>query len=222
MNKVGRNDPCPCGSGKKYKKCCLTDNDNNFGIWQKNADIILANQEKKDEIKKLFFGLLNYMRHVPWNDGNSWYGACHATSSIMYVLFNEIGLTPTLYMGEVEYESIPPFDHSWVEVNGEIYDAAIYYSLINEINESHPIMKSININTCKHINASYGISHLGLDEVALRINKKGIVDYMDQFPHLSNGLWNIVQEIGGIIDLDINISLLRDKYRNLKWEVRTN
>ena len=21
-NHVGRNDPCPCGSGKKYKKCC--------------------------------------------------------------------------------------------------------------------------------------------------------------------------------------------------------
>ena len=24
-NKVGRNDPCPCGSGKKYKKCCGRD-----------------------------------------------------------------------------------------------------------------------------------------------------------------------------------------------------
>lgn len=23
MAKVGRNDPCPCGSGLKYKKCCL-------------------------------------------------------------------------------------------------------------------------------------------------------------------------------------------------------
>ena len=22
--KIGRNDPCPCGSGKKYKKCCGT------------------------------------------------------------------------------------------------------------------------------------------------------------------------------------------------------
>jgi hypothetical protein len=22
--KISRNDPCPCGSGKKYKKCCLT------------------------------------------------------------------------------------------------------------------------------------------------------------------------------------------------------
>jgi hypothetical protein len=24
MTKVHRNDPCPCGSGKKYKKCCGT------------------------------------------------------------------------------------------------------------------------------------------------------------------------------------------------------
>lgn len=21
-DKIGRNDPCPCGSGKKYKSCC--------------------------------------------------------------------------------------------------------------------------------------------------------------------------------------------------------
>lgn len=23
MSKIGRNEPCPCGSGKKYKLCCL-------------------------------------------------------------------------------------------------------------------------------------------------------------------------------------------------------
>lgn len=23
MSKIGRNEPCPCGSGKKYKRCCL-------------------------------------------------------------------------------------------------------------------------------------------------------------------------------------------------------
>ena len=23
MPKTGRNDPCPCGSGKKYKRCCM-------------------------------------------------------------------------------------------------------------------------------------------------------------------------------------------------------
>jgi hypothetical protein len=25
LREIGRNDPCPCGSGKKYKKCCLAD-----------------------------------------------------------------------------------------------------------------------------------------------------------------------------------------------------
>ena len=28
--KVGRNDPCPCGSGLKYKKCCLGKNDSDI------------------------------------------------------------------------------------------------------------------------------------------------------------------------------------------------
>jgi hypothetical protein len=33
MYKVGRNEPCPCGSGRKFKKCCWIDlppNDNNL------------------------------------------------------------------------------------------------------------------------------------------------------------------------------------------------
>ncbi len=29
--KVGRNDPCPCGSGKKYKKCCAAREHESFG-----------------------------------------------------------------------------------------------------------------------------------------------------------------------------------------------
>ncbi|MBK5261908.1 MAG: SEC-C domain-containing protein [Peptostreptococcaceae bacterium] len=28
MKKIGRNEPCPCGSGRKYKKCCLDSTDN--------------------------------------------------------------------------------------------------------------------------------------------------------------------------------------------------
>jgi Tfp pilus assembly protein PilF len=27
MSKIGRNAPCPCGSGRKYKKCCLLNQD---------------------------------------------------------------------------------------------------------------------------------------------------------------------------------------------------
>lgn len=36
MSKVGRNDPCACGSGKKYKKCCLAKNSTVIDLgWQK-------------------------------------------------------------------------------------------------------------------------------------------------------------------------------------------
>ena len=30
--KTGRNDPCPCGSGKKFKQCCLWGSDAAEGI----------------------------------------------------------------------------------------------------------------------------------------------------------------------------------------------
>ena len=29
-NKIGRNEPCPCGSGKKYKKCCALTNQDGY------------------------------------------------------------------------------------------------------------------------------------------------------------------------------------------------
>ena len=31
MEKVGRNDPCPCGSGKKYKNCHQNENEASGG-----------------------------------------------------------------------------------------------------------------------------------------------------------------------------------------------
>jgi hypothetical protein len=30
---VGRNDPCPCGSGKKYKQCCLLNGQPEQDVW---------------------------------------------------------------------------------------------------------------------------------------------------------------------------------------------
>jgi hypothetical protein len=36
--KIGRNDPCPCGSGKKYKRCCLQQKDASFHLWAQQRD----------------------------------------------------------------------------------------------------------------------------------------------------------------------------------------
>ena len=38
MGKIGRNDPCPCGSGKKYKHCCLDKDDTATGEHNPAAD----------------------------------------------------------------------------------------------------------------------------------------------------------------------------------------
>lgn len=42
MTKIGRNDPCPCGSGKKYKHCCLgkTDHRNEGELTRKVTEEI--------------------------------------------------------------------------------------------------------------------------------------------------------------------------------------
>ncbi len=40
MNKTGRNDPCPCGSGKKYKKCHLAEDENTASVDRKAATIV--------------------------------------------------------------------------------------------------------------------------------------------------------------------------------------
>ncbi len=39
MAKIGRNQPCPCGSGKKYKKCCLNKAKSNSPLVQKRDEL---------------------------------------------------------------------------------------------------------------------------------------------------------------------------------------
>jgi hypothetical protein len=50
MAKPGRNDPCPCGSGKKYKKCCLN----------KNVPTSLTHQKMRRTEGKLIPQLVQY------------------------------------------------------------------------------------------------------------------------------------------------------------------
>ncbi len=50
MVKIGRNDPCPCGSGKKYKKCCLL-TEQSRPVLQPMDDVFA---ETHAEIKELF------------------------------------------------------------------------------------------------------------------------------------------------------------------------
>lgn len=49
-SKIGRNDPCPCGSGKKYKKCCI-DKQKEMLPYQKYIDESLGDYPRKNNNK---------------------------------------------------------------------------------------------------------------------------------------------------------------------------
>ena len=58
--KIGRNDPCPCGSGKKYKRCCLGKQTGTAGVFQ---DLKQAMQGKE------FGSLKEVQAFADWHTG---------------------------------------------------------------------------------------------------------------------------------------------------------
>jgi SEC-C motif len=62
---VGRNDPCPCGSGKKYKRCCLEQRNASYGLWARQRD---ASDELTREMMR--FAALKFGHQIgeAWQD----------------------------------------------------------------------------------------------------------------------------------------------------------
>ncbi|MCW7753083.1 type I methionyl aminopeptidase [Desulfobotulus sp. H1] len=56
LMKIGRNDPCPCGSGRKYKKCCAGSKEplkvNMKDYYLRNYDIHLKTPEQIEGIRR--------------------------------------------------------------------------------------------------------------------------------------------------------------------------
>ena len=71
--KVGRNDPCPCGSGKKYKKCCMMKDREQSSVALPDTidDTSLASPEERSErhhsgpraaeIENVYHRAINYL-----------------------------------------------------------------------------------------------------------------------------------------------------------------
>ena len=64
--KAGRNDPCPCGSGKKYKKCCLSWTFAETGREESIREKLV--QDLLKLFKKSYQGKLDDARLIFWGD----------------------------------------------------------------------------------------------------------------------------------------------------------
>jgi DNA-binding SARP family transcriptional activator len=60
MSKVGRNDPCPCGSGKKFKRCCIARVEAEARVERVEAEV--EREEGTDEVLDLAAKVLDGAR----------------------------------------------------------------------------------------------------------------------------------------------------------------
>ena len=204
---IGRNDPCPCGSGRKYKKCCLL-KEKLFDPYNAINQIVADNQYPQTVAQTIE----NLMRFI---SDRKWYGACHASCAALYVALKELGFNPILCAGEVDAHSFI-FDHSWIELDGKIIDAAIAFPLQgNPL--SNLIVFGVDIFTKEPSNLIYGTSRgTGLDIDANFATTVPFCIYMDNFPDAPNGLWSVVEYLLGH---KVDIAAMRIKYSNTKWMV---
>ena len=203
MSKIGRNKPCPCGSGKKYKHCCLIKESMSTGELIRAA---VQNAGYKEDIANVLCNLSEYMER------KQWWGACHASCSALYVALSELGYAPKLCIGEVLGQDLY-FDHSWIELDDQILDIAISMTLWGGAPASEPIVFGKNIRSGKESGIKYGVFGRGIEGDALDFNSLPFIDYMDGFQGEKNGLWGVVQEL---LERNVDIPDLREKYKDVE------
>jgi hypothetical protein len=62
---TGRNDPCPCGSGKKYKRCCLAQQSASYSLWAQQQK---ASDELTRDMMRLAAHKFGNQIEVAWQD----------------------------------------------------------------------------------------------------------------------------------------------------------
>ncbi len=207
--KIGRNDQCPCGSGKKYKNCCLKK------ISMNTNDLIrkmVSDFGDTGALADILCNLNSYMHK------KQWWGACHASCAALYVALCEAGYQPKLCIGEMLGEGLY-FDHSWIELNGYIFDLAISMTLMGGAAASEPIVFGKNIRTGENPKIKYGVPGRGIEGESLIVKAMPFVEFMDMFPDELDGLWGVVREILG---KNIDIPALRKKYEHVNRVVVRN
>ena len=88
MSKINRNDSCPCGSGKKYKKCCLR-----------------KDEEARNFEKDLKSGFIPNASDEDWAQENAAEPEYEADMDEEYEADGEFAADPTDYASEIEDDS---------------------------------------------------------------------------------------------------------------------
>ncbi|MGN7209729.1 SEC-C metal-binding domain-containing protein [Bacillus velezensis] len=218
----GRNEPCPCGSGKKYKKCCLNKVENPIEVWKQRANQLSSSKE----LIETFFAVFNHAMRKKWT------GACHTVSSILYVLLCEQGIDAQLRIGYVRSQKFDAtFSHSWITIEDKSYDVGLYRA--NPISPLHyytevspPIFKGINLESFTDTDVIFGVPTKSeveaKDRTLQQIMKVSVGEYMRNAPYHKIGIWIEVIEIAERLGLQLDYEVLKTKYEQIGFQRTVN
>ncbi|MGX1195874.1 SEC-C metal-binding domain-containing protein [Metabacillus sp. SLBN-84] len=206
---ITRNDACPCGSGKKYKKCCINQTVNPTTLWKQRA--LTTASLHSDTLTATYFAVFDH------SIKKSWRGACHAISGILYVLLREQGIETKRRLGFAMVEGAKvPFCHSWVEIDGQVYDSSLYRPNATGISTgdalSAPIFNGIDLSTGEPSDVRYGVKAARIDRIYEQLSRSTFGAYMDGWPQHKDGLWGEACEIGDKLGLTLKVGGLRERY----------
>ena len=159
MNSIGRNDKCPCGSGLKYKKCCL---EKNF--------LTFDQIECDDRMRVIVKSAYDFIKY------NDYRGGCHLISAVIYILLKEEGYSDLVVKTGVVYIAECLFDHSWVEYQGKKIDITVINTL-QKVIKLPPVFLDKLIGAVKPLNYKYGVNR-DLDAEAKKIVSKSLGQYI--------------------------------------------
>ena len=117
--KIGMNDPCPCGSGKKYKKCC----------WGKEYDYKIELKKAMREFEEFYRGFKSNEKLKSFSDLDSLYASLKSYNNELLEKANA-----PYYIGANFYDSMElAITSNAISLIKGIFQAN-YYSITNALN----------------------------------------------------------------------------------------
>ena len=158
------------------------------------------------DVTDVLCNLVDYIEYCDFQ------GACHSTSSVLYVALRELDYSPRLCIGECRYGDGKPFDHSWVELEGRVFDFACIKRYTDGTPIAPAVVDGIDVVSGEPTDMHYGIFFRGLDMNVWGTCTWPFPFYMDGFPNEEEGLWTVVKFV---LKRGFDTDALREKYRDV-------
>lgn len=149
--KIEVNEPCPCGSGKKYKRCCRERIESPMTFWRTNLQKIVDENGISQNYADVFFTFVRFI------SGHGLEGVCHLASTALHLMYKELGLESSLCTGVVYVGEGCLTPHSWVEVDGKVHDVTAHVTRRVRFTKS-PLFHNVFLDGMDAGEITYGVN----------------------------------------------------------------